>query len=231
MFVLHLLFLYIVCLKKQKKSIYTNKAIHKPFFNILTLKAENMKNTQNTTQHNENSNVSDNDTINLDNMHNNIQNTSNVEMPIDELTAAQNQASEYQELYIRAKADFENAKKRHNEDLDKMRKFAVERFAENLLPVMDSLQAIVADKSGNIDSMKQGVELTIKQLISTFEKQQIVEVNPVNEMLNPAYHQAISSVAHAAAQNTVVQVMQKGYKISDRLLRPALVIVSTGENV
>ncbi len=181
------------------------------------MNTENMQNTHTNTQ------------AEIENQNENIPNDNLTET--DKLLQAQNQASEFQELYIRAKADLENNKKRHNEDLDKMRKFAVERFAENLLPVMDSLKAVIADNSGNIDSMKQGVEITMKQLQNTFEKQQITEINPLNEILNPAYHQAISSIYHETAPiNTIIDVMQKGYKISERLLRPALVVVSMGES-
>ena len=130
--------------------------------------------------------------------------------------------------WLRAKAEGENIRRRSVEELDKMRKFAVENFAESLLSVMDSLQAVLADNSGNIDTMKQGIDLTLKQLQSAFDKQKISAVNPVGENLDPSYHQAISSAPSDKPANTVIEVMQKGYIISDRLLRPALVVVSSG---
>ncbi|MFM2345118.1 MAG: protein GrpE [Pseudomonadota bacterium] len=159
-----------------------------------------------------------------------LQNNDNnsTEEQLTELEQALAKANEYHDAWLRAKADGDNIRRRSIEDLDKMRKFAVEGFAEGLLSVMDSLQAVLADNSGNIETMKQGIDLTMKQLQTAFDKQKVVAINPVGEMLDPSYHQAISSIPSDKPANTVIDVMQKGYKLSERLLRPALVVVSAG---
>ncbi len=151
------------------------------------------------------------------------------EQELTELEQAQSMAVEYQDSWLRAKADLENLRRRHIEDLEKTRKFCLESFAESLLPVMDSLQAALKDSNIN-DSIKSGVELTLKQLQSSFDKYKIVALDPQNEILNPAYHQAVTTQASQLPVNTILQVMQKGYTISERLIRPALVIVSNGES-
>ena len=126
-----------------------------------------------------------------------------------------------------AKADAENIRRRAQEDISKAHKFAVESFAEALLPVRDSLEMALKIETPSIESLKEGVEMTLKQLSSAFERNRLVEVNPqAGEKLDPMKHQAISMVAAEQEANTIVSVLQKGYMISDRLLRPALVTVS-----
>ena len=127
-------------------------------------------------------------------------------------------------LYVRAEA--ENIRRRAAEDNEKTRKFAVERFARELLAVKDSLEMALLDQSGNIDNLKVGVDLTQKQLVAAFEKFDLAEINPVGEKLDPNKHQAISVVPSEQEANTVVQVMQKGYELSGRVIRPAMVVVS-----
>ncbi|KPC49167.1 nucleotide exchange factor GrpE [Amantichitinum ursilacus] len=127
-------------------------------------------------------------------------------------------------LYVRAEA--ENIRRRAAEDNEKTRKFAIERFARELLAVKDSLEMALLDQSGNVENLKLGVDLTQKQLIAAFEKFDLAEINPVGEKLDPNKHQAISVVPSEQDANTVVQVMQKGYELSGRVIRPAMVVVA-----
>lgn len=143
------------------------------------------------------------------------------------LAEAETKLAEMQDAFLRAKADAENIRRRAQEDISKAHKFAVEGFAESLLPVKDSLEMALKLETPSIDSLKEGVDMTLKQLASAFERNRLVEVNPQpGEKLDPMKHQAISMVAAEQEANTIVSVLQKGYMISDRLLRPALVTVS-----
>lgn len=143
-----------------------------------------------------------------------------------QLAALEAKASEHYDLYMRAVAEGENIRRRAQEDVAKAHKFAIENFADNLLPVMDSLQAALADGSGDIAKLREGVELTARQLATAFERGKIVELNPVGEKFDPHRHQAISMVPAEQEPNTVVTVLQRGYTIADRVLRPALVTVA-----
>jgi molecular chaperone GrpE len=143
-----------------------------------------------------------------------------------QLEAAQLKAQEHYEMFLRAKAEGENIRRRAQDDVTKAHKFAIESFAEHLLPVMDSLHAALADTSGDLAKMREGVELTQRQLISALEKGRVVELNPVGEKFDPHLHQAISMVPSEQEPNTVVAVLQRGYTIADRVLRPALVTVA-----
>jgi molecular chaperone GrpE len=128
--------------------------------------------------------------------------------------------------YLRGKAELENQRRRHQEELSNAHKYAINKFALELLGVKDSLEMALADQSGQFDSLKFGVDLTLKQLSGAFEKVQIQEINPLGEALDPHKHQAISSEEADAAPNTILRVMQKGYVVADRLLRPAMVVVA-----
>ncbi|ODV43488.1 molecular chaperone GrpE [Cupriavidus sp. UYMMa02A] len=143
-----------------------------------------------------------------------------------QLAALEVKAREHYDMYVRAVAEGENIRRRAQEDVSKAHKFAIENFADNLLPVMDSLQAALADGSGDIAKLREGVELTARQLAAAFERGKIVELNPVGEKFDPHRHQAISMVPSEQEPNTVVTVLQRGYTIADRVLRPALVTVS-----
>lgn len=129
-----------------------------------------------------------------------------------------------QVLYV--KAEGENIRRRATDDIDKARKFALEKFSGELLAVKDSLDAALAIDSSDVASYKNGVDLTAKQLLSVFEKFNIAEINPVNEKFDPNKHQAISAVESDLEANTVVSVLQKGYTLNERVLRPALVMVA-----
>ncbi|WP_069707105.1 nucleotide exchange factor GrpE [Burkholderia seminalis] len=142
------------------------------------------------------------------------------------LAEAQAKVAELQESFLRAKAETENVRRRAQDDVSKAHKFAIESFAEHLLPVLDSLEAAVSDTSGDIAKVREGVELTLRQLTSALEKGRVVAINPVGEKFDPHQHQAISMVPAEQEPNTVVTVLQKGYTIADRVLRPALVTVA-----
>ncbi len=145
------------------------------------------------------------------------------------LKEAERKAQEHYDAWMYAKAEGENIRRRAAEDVSKAQKFAVERFSNEMLAVMDSLQAGLAVQTENVESFKSGMELTLKQLSSVFEKFNIKEINPVGEKLDPHKHQAIGMVESDQPANTVVSVMQKGYSLNERVLRPALVMVSKGK--
>lgn len=144
-----------------------------------------------------------------------------------QLAELQTKLAEMQDAYLRAKAEADNTRRRAQEDIAKAHKFAVESFAEALLPVKDSLEMALKVETPSVESLKEGVDMTLKQLVAAFEKNRLVEVNPAQgDKLDPMKHQAISMVPAEQEANTVVTVLQKGYMIADRLLRPALVTVS-----
>ncbi|MBI1886936.1 MAG: nucleotide exchange factor GrpE [Nitrosomonadales bacterium] len=142
------------------------------------------------------------------------------------LKEAERKAQEHYDAWMYAKAEGENIRRRAAEDVGKAQKFAVERFSGEMLAVKDSLEAGLAVTTQNVESFKNGMELTLKQLASVFEKFNISEINPVGERLDPHKHQAIGMVDSDQPANTVVSVMQKGYALNDRVLRPALVMVA-----
>lgn len=145
----------------------------------------------------------------------------------EKLAETEARLAELQDAFLRAKADAENIRRRAQEDVAKAHKFAVEGFAEALLPVKDSLEMALKLDTPSIESLKEGVEMTLKQLIGAFERNRLLEINPEQgEKLDPMKHQAISMVPAEQEANTIVSVLQKGYTISDRLLRPALVTVA-----
>ena len=146
--------------------------------------------------------------------------------PEEMIALLQTQLQEHQDQFLRAKAEVENARRRSIEEVAKAHKFAIEGFAESLLPVLDSLTAALSDNGEDSAKMKEGIELTFKQLMSALERGRVQEINPVGEKFDPHRHQAIAMVPHEQEANTVVTVLQKGYLIADRILRPALVTVS-----
>jgi molecular chaperone GrpE len=132
----------------------------------------------------------------------------------------------HKDEWLRAKAETENIRRRSAEDVLKAQKFGVEKMADSLLAVKDSLDAALVVENTSIESFKEGVELTARQLASVFEKFSIVEVNPAGAKFDPTKHQAIAVLESETEPNTVLNVMQKGYTLHDRVLRPALVTVS-----
>jgi molecular chaperone GrpE len=142
------------------------------------------------------------------------------------LRKAELQALEHHDAWLRAKAETENIRKRAQDDVAKAHKFAVDGFSSELLAVRDSLEAAAGVQNATFESMKSGVEITLRQLTSVFEKFAIREMNPVGEKFDPHRHQAMSMVESDQPANTVVEVFQKGYLLHERVLRPALVAVS-----
>ncbi|WP_310372646.1 nucleotide exchange factor GrpE [Rhodoferax ferrireducens] len=144
-----------------------------------------------------------------------------------ELAALKAKSADLADQFLRAKADAENARRRAEEDIAKARKFSLESFAESLLPVADSLEAGLAIKDGTTAQIREGAEATLRQLKSALERNKVIEIAPpAGTKFDPHQHQAISVVPAEQEANTVVSVLQKGYLIADRVLRPALVTVT-----
>jgi molecular chaperone GrpE len=146
------------------------------------------------------------------------------------LKAAELQAAEHHDAWLRAKAETENMRRRAAEDVEKARKFAVENFASELMAVKDSLEAALAVESPSVENLKDGVELTLKQLTAAFGKFNLNDIDPLGEKFDPHQHQAIQVVESDQPANTVVTVLQKGYRLNERTLRPALVMVAKGKD-
>lgn len=141
-----------------------------------------------------------------------------------QLSATEAKLAEMHDAFMRAKADAENIRRRAQEDVSKAHKFAIESFAEAMVPVRDSLEMALKVESQTVEAIREGVEMTLKQLTAAFEKNRLVEVMPqAGEKLDPNKHQAVAVVPSEQEANTVVAVLQKGYMIADRLLRPAIV--------
>jgi molecular chaperone GrpE len=146
------------------------------------------------------------------------------------LKASELAAAEHHDAWLRAKAETENMRRRAADDVDKARKFAVENFANELMAVKDSLEAALTAESPSVENMKDGVELTLKQLVAAFAKFNLNEISPLGEKFDPHLHQAIQMVESDQPANTVVTVLQKGYRLHERTLRPALVMVAKGKD-
>lgn len=144
----------------------------------------------------------------------------------ESLRQAELKAQEHYDAWMYAKAEGENIRRRAQDDISKAQKFAVERFSNEMLAVKDSLEAGLAVETATVESFKSGMELTLKQLSSVFEKFNIKDINPVGEKFDAHKHQAIGMLDSDQEPNTVVSVMQKGYALHDRVLRPALVMVA-----
>jgi molecular chaperone GrpE len=150
---------------------------------------------------------------------------------LDELLRqAELKAEEHHDAWLRAKAEADNVRKRAQLDIANAHKYATENFAADLLPVKDSLEATLAAENATLEALKSGVELTLKQLSTVFEKANLKEVNPVGEKFDPHRHQAISMLPSDKEPNTVINVLQKGYTLHDRVIRPALVTVAKAKD-
>jgi len=156
-----------------------------------------------------------------------------------ELTAlledARGKADEHWDQVVRLQAEMDNLRKRSERDLANAHKFALERFTNELLPVKDSLEmglAAFTVENADPEKLKEGVELTLQMLTAAMEKSAVTEVNPENERFDPDFHQAMTMQERDDVEpNTVVTVVQKGYLLHDRLIRPAMVIVSKAPGV
>ncbi len=147
------------------------------------------------------------------------------------LKQAELAAQEHHDAWLRAKADADNIRKRAQADIANAHKYAIENFSLELLAVKDSLEAALAIDNVTVDSLQSGVELTLKQFNSVFDRFRVTEVNPAGQKFDPHRHQAISTVEADAEPNTVVQVFQKGYLLNDRVIRPAMVSVTKAKTV
>jgi molecular chaperone GrpE len=142
------------------------------------------------------------------------------------LKEAELAVQEHHDAWLRARAEADNIRKRSQTEIANAHKFAVENFATELLAVKDSLEAALAAENATVESLRSGVEITLRQLRSVFEKFSVREIDPTAQKFDPHHHEAISTVESDAEPNTVVQVLQKGYLLHERVIRPALVIVS-----
>lgn len=150
-----------------------------------------------------------------------------VASPEAQLAELQAKHTEVSDAYLRAKAEVENTRRRADEEVAKARKFAIDSFAESLLPVVDSLEAAIAIQNATPEQLLQGVHATLRQLTQALERNKVVQVAPpAGTRFDPNQHQAISVVPAEQDANTVVAVLQRGYLIADRVLRPALVTVA-----
>ncbi len=146
---------------------------------------------------------------------------------VNEIETLKAQNAELAEQFLRAKAEVENIRRRSEDEIAKSRKFAVEGFAESLLPVLDSLEAGLSIQEATVQQIREGSEATLKQLQAALSRNKVVAIAPAaGEKFDPHHHQAISVVPAEQEANTVVAVLQKGYLIAERVLRPALVTVT-----
>lgn len=146
--------------------------------------------------------------------------------PEERIAELEAQLAEAQATVLYTKAEGENIRRRAMDDIEKARKFALEKFSNELLAVKDSLDAALLIEATEVQSYKDGVDLTAKQLAAVFDKFNIAEINPVGDKFDPNKHQAISMLENSGEPNTVTSVLQKGYTLNDRVLRPALVMVA-----
>jgi len=149
------------------------------------------------------------------------------------LAIAEQKIKDQQDSVIRAKAEMENVRRRATQDIEKAHKFALDKFAEGLLPVIDSMELAISHADQEDESLKpmiEGVELTLKSMLDTIEKFGLTPINPVEQAFDPEKHQAMSmQVVEGVPANQVIAVMQKGYELNGRLIRPAMVMVSKAE--
>ncbi|MFN7095555.1 MAG: nucleotide exchange factor GrpE [Burkholderiales bacterium] len=146
----------------------------------------------------------------------------------DDIMLLEEKVAELKDLYLRSQADVQNVQRRSNEEIKKARDYAITSFAKDIILVKDHLEMALNDQSGNFEALKMGVDLTLKQLVQIFERHLIKEIDPkAQDKLDPNLHQAISTVeVEDQEPNTIAMVMQKGYLINDRVLRPAMVTVA-----
>lgn len=147
-----------------------------------------------------------------------------------ELDAEQAKIAQLTDQLLRAHAEVQNVRRRAEEEMAKARKFAIEAFAKNLLPALDSLEAGLAAENATAEQLREGTEATLRQLLAALEKDGVLPVNPApGERFDPTAQQAISAVPAEQPANTIVSVLQKGYVLAEHVLRPALVIVAASQ--
>jgi molecular chaperone GrpE len=156
--------------------------------------------------------------------------TESMPSPTELLRQAELKALEHHDAWLRAKAEGENIRRRAQEDIAKAHKYGIEKFAIDLLAVKDSLEAALATENASAETLRSGVELTLKQLEQVFDKQSLKAIDPLGQKFDPHQHQAISMLPSEQEPNTVLNVLQKGYSLNDRVIRPALVMVSKAKD-
>ena len=144
------------------------------------------------------------------------------------LRRAESEAAELKDAWLRARAESENTRRQAQADLARATKFAIEKFAGDLLPVKDALEQSLAAQNVDAATLRAGSELTLKNLQSAFSRANVQEIDPVGQKFDPHRHQAVQMVPSDQPPNTVVSVLQKGYVLNDRVLRPAMVVVAKG---
>jgi len=146
---------------------------------------------------------------------------------LEQLAEAEKKAQEHWELLLRTRAEMENLRKRTEKDLENAHKYGIEKFVNEMLPVKDSMEMGIAAQDATAESLHEGMKLTMNMFNTTFEKLGVVEIDPLNEPFDPELHQAMTMQASDEVEpNTVIAVMQKGYTLNGRLVRPAMVMVS-----
>jgi len=146
---------------------------------------------------------------------------------LQQLKQAEEKAEENWQLLLRTKAEMENLRKRTEKDLENAHKYGMEKFVSEMLPVKDSMELGLASQDVTVESLHEGMKLTMNMFNTTFEKLGVKEINPENEPFDPELHQAMTMQATDEVEpNTIIAVMQKGYLLNDRLVRPAMVMVS-----
>ena len=146
---------------------------------------------------------------------------------VEQLAAAEKKAEEHWELLLRTRADMENLRKRTEKDLENAHKYGIEKFVSEMLPVKDSMELGIAAQDATVESLHEGMQLTMNMFDTAFQKLGVVEINPQNETFDPELHQAMTmQESDEVEPNTVIMVMQKGYSLNGRLVRPAMVVVS-----
>lgn len=185
------------------------------------------KKTKNTNAQN-NEDISENEDLSSDNLDgDNV--SEELEIPEKEDFVTEIENLKNQVLY--AKAESENIRRRGLEDTEKTRRYAIESFSQELLSVKDSLEASLNIDKVELNALKDGVDLTLKQLNSVFDKFNIVEINPTGEIFDPNFHQAMTMLeSKEHDDNTIITVLQKGYTLNDRVIRPAMVTVAKNKN-
>lgn len=194
------------------------------------MSAQKQDNTETTTDQESLENAHKNEEK-LENAHKDEEKLESPEKNADSLEAqleqAQAKASENWEHYLRAKAEMDNLRRRNAKDLENAHKFGIEKFVSELLPVLDSMGMGLAVEDASAESLREGMELTMNMLVKMMEKLGIEEIDPINEKFDAEKHQAMTMQPNADVEpNTVIAVMQKGYSLNERLIRPAMVMVS-----
>ena len=146
---------------------------------------------------------------------------------LEQIAQAEKKAEENWELLLRTRAEMENLRKRTEKDLENAHKYGMEKFVNEMLPVKDSMEMGLAAEDVTVESLREGMQLTMNMLNTAFEKLDVTEINPINEPFDPELHQAMTmQESDQVEPNTVIAVMQKGYLLNERLVRPAMVMVS-----